>query len=416
MNVVKKLRESLPYLEQFHNEIFVVKVSGKQASSESSCLEDILLLKRIGIRVVLVHGIHSTLQEYFQSINYEIYYADHDMLIPDTYSETIQQIMSSLNWKFLTQMSSYKSQISAFSGHFMTAKPLSISHHENYCSGIIDQIAIHFHELKLSLPIFSPCGIGPKGRFFVLNANDLALQLACQFRAKKLIIITEENDLLNEMPSQDTQISHLQKKVNSDTLSLSSKHQIQTLIQASQSGIERCHLLHSSQNGGILQEVLTSTGAGIMVTNSIYRHIRSAKLKDIRCIEELLNKPTQEGVIVKKEQSYVSKYIHQFLVFCIDNEIIGCCEMVPFEKENCAELASLSVQSYYRNQGVAHSLVQETLKIARENQMNMIFALTQNAKNLFLKNHFKLISSKQLPVEKQQNYDSEESQIYAHFF
>ncbi len=412
MSFIKKLRESLPYLEQFDNQVFVIKISGKQATSPHSCLEDLLLLKRIGIRIVLVHGIHSTLQDYFQSINYEVDYAEHCMLISNIYSEAVQQLVAVLNWKFLTQIGSYQSQVSAYSGHFVTAKPLSKG---NDCSGRIDQITFNIHDFK-GLPVFSPCGIGPKGRFFILNANELALQLACQLRAKKLIIITEEDELLHVMPSQETQTSHLQRKIDSSTLSHSSKNQMQTLLQASEKGVERCHLLHSSQNGGILQEVLTSTGVGMMVTNSVYRHIRPAQLKDVRYIEELLEKPTQEGSIVNKGQAYVAKHIHQFLVFCIDSEMIGCCEIVPFEEENCAELASLSVRHHYRNQGVGHSLIQEGLRKGRAGQMKMLFALTQGASGLFLKNHFQQISSRQLPKAKQQNYDSESSQIYAYFF
>jgi len=53
------LREALPYIQRFKNNIFVVKLSGKvteDPSNLTSLVEELALLHQVGIRICVVHG------------------------------------------------------------------------------------------------------------------------------------------------------------------------------------------------------------------------------------------------------------------------------------------------------------------------------------------------------------------------
>ena len=56
-SLVRALRGSLPYLEEFHRQIFVVCVSGEllQQDAAPKIMEELALLHRVGVQLVLVH-------------------------------------------------------------------------------------------------------------------------------------------------------------------------------------------------------------------------------------------------------------------------------------------------------------------------------------------------------------------------
>ena len=59
MDLLKKaelLSEALPYTKQYKNKVVVIKFGGNALSKIGNVIEDIVLLKRIGIKPIIVHG------------------------------------------------------------------------------------------------------------------------------------------------------------------------------------------------------------------------------------------------------------------------------------------------------------------------------------------------------------------------
>src|SRR4030067_2205101 len=58
-NKVEVLLESLPYIKEYFNKVVVVKIGGSMMENDSviqSVLNDLILMKYVGIKVVLIHG------------------------------------------------------------------------------------------------------------------------------------------------------------------------------------------------------------------------------------------------------------------------------------------------------------------------------------------------------------------------
>ena len=58
-NKVEVLLESLPYIKEYFDKIVIVKIGGSMMENDSvleSVLNDLILMKYVGIKVVLVHG------------------------------------------------------------------------------------------------------------------------------------------------------------------------------------------------------------------------------------------------------------------------------------------------------------------------------------------------------------------------
>ena len=119
--------------------------------------------------------------------------------------------------------------------------------------------------------------------------------------------------------------------------------QLNTLTETCVRGIELCHLMDGRVEGAFLAELLTPKRAGVMITNSSYKRTRPARFKDVQSILEILSNPVQHSAVVLRTASYIEQQIDNYLVFCVDEDVVGCCEIISFTDGSAAEISSLAV-------------------------------------------------------------------------
>ena len=112
------LRGALPYLEEFHNETFVVKITGNtlQQQNLSGILDDLILLYRIGIKIIIVHGANAQIRQALQFHGHEEKTLEGRILVPVDSLPVAQQAIANTNWELITKLSRYGSDIFPFSG------------------------------------------------------------------------------------------------------------------------------------------------------------------------------------------------------------------------------------------------------------------------------------------------------------
>ena len=165
--------------------------------------------------------------------------------------------------------------------------------------------------------------------------------------------------------------------------------------------------------GALLAELLTPKGAGVMITNSTYKHTRPARLIDLQSILEILNTPVQHAAVVLRSAAYIEQQIENYLVFCVDEDVVGCCEIINFLEGLTVEIASLAVDKSYRNQGIGSQLIQAATEKIRSGGGKLVFALSTSSSHVFTQSGLREISPNELPDEKRRSYDFQESIIYA---
>ncbi len=422
-NFIRGLRGALPYLEEYYNETFVIKISGNtlQQQNLSGILDDLILLYRLGIKIIIVHGAGPQIEEALRLHDTDKT-IDGRLVVSTPLLPIVQQAIATTNWNLITKMNRYQRDIFPFSGHFIQAEKVTFSQETApHCLGKVHDINIQAFQHAFShhyLPIIAPFATGEKGRLWILEPNQIALEVAARLRTRKLIILdSAENLPLHEMDQlrETTSGKMAQWLQKTPSVKMETRLQIKALIEACERGVERCHWLNSAIDGAILGEILTSAGTGIMVTNSAYERTRFAKMPDIHRITEILDKPVNGLILVHKSPTYLEQHIENFLVFCIDEELAGCCELIFSEESKSAEIASLAVKQEYRNRGIGKQLIAAAQEQAILSDHTLLFALTTQASHIFTASGFKEIDPNQLPQKKRENYDFQDSLIYGKY-
>ncbi len=414
------LRDALPYLEEFYQETFIIKISGKTLQQQNlpSILDDLILLYRVGIKVIIVHGAQPQIQEALHFHGHTPIEEQGHLVVTAPLIPIVQQAIATTNWELITKLSRYGRGIFPFSSHFVQAQQHSFTiPTEPHFTGDVHDINMNALQNAFThhyLPIIPPFAIGKKGRLWILEPNQTALEVAVRLRARKLIILHSEEPQFPEISGlRETTTDNMKHWLqNHQSLKTVSRLQAHALIEACERGVERCHWLNSNIDGALLGEILTSAGTGCMITNSIYECVRFAKLNDVHRIIQILEKPIKDLVLVHKSHAYLEQHIENFLVFCIDEELAGCCELILFKDSKTAEIGSFAVKEEYRNRGIGKQLIAAAQEHALQKNCSFLFALTTKASHIFKSSGFKEYLPDQLPQSKMENYDSHHSIVY----
>ena len=149
-----------------------------------------------------------------------------------------------------------------------------------------------------------------------------------------------------------------------------------------------------------------------MITNSSYKRIRPARLNDLQLILEILINPAQHSAIVSCTPEYIELQIDNYMFYCVDEDVVGCCEIIQYAEGSAAEIASLAVDKSYRNQGIGSELVRKAVKEMLSGDFRLVFALGTAVSHIFTQCVFEQISPEELPEEKRKNYEFQESILY----
>jgi amino-acid N-acetyltransferase len=309
----------------------------------------------------------------------------------------------------------HNAQINVVSGNFVIAQPLGVDEGVDYFhSGRVRRIDVAGIRRQLDqncIVLMGPIAASVTGESFNLTAEEIATQVAIKLKADKMIGFTDEGGIIDPdgeiiaelMPNfAQAMMENLEAEQTACASTLAFLH---AAITASRAGVSRCHLVSSSINGALLQELFSRDGIGTQIVTEAAERLRLATINDIGGILDLIRPLEQQGLLVRRSREQLEMEIDQFVVIERDGLIIGCAALYPFPEENVGEFACLAVHPNYRDADRGTLLLKHIIQIARQRKYYTLFALTTRSIHWFLEHGFELKDVEDLPAKKQQLYN-----------
>ncbi|CAH9019233.1 amino-acid N-acetyltransferase [Candidatus Nitrosacidococcus sp. I8] len=413
------LRNSSPYIYAHRGKTFVISFSGAFIlDARFLCfVQDIALLYSLGIRIVLVHGAETQIENILTQNNLNLSEVNgiqiiHSGLLPHikaalgaTRIELESLFSIGLTHSFMVGMS-----IQILSGNFITARPLGVRGGVDYCHrGEIRKIDINAIQQSLnqgSIVLISPIGYSPTGESFYLDREEIAAAIAIAMGADKLIFMMQSTEMDSVSLPQELSPTGVTQFIQSyPKLHPSLITHLLNAAHASQYGVKRVHIINKDTDGALLMELFKRDGVGILITNAIFEDTRKATIEDVGGILELITPLEQKGLLVRRPREQLETEIHRFIVMERDKMIIACAALYPFAKEKVGELACLVVHPEYRKSGRATALLATIEKAAKQKGLNQLCVLTTQTFHWFQERGFVLTDLEALPENKRALYN-----------
>ncbi|CDZ98933.1 Acetylglutamate kinase [Jeotgalicoccus saudimassiliensis] len=286
---IDTLIEALPYINVFQNNIIVLKYGGNAMVNDSlkeSVMQDVLLMKSVGIKPVIVHGGGPFINDMLSSLSIESEFKKGLRVTDDAVMEVAEMVLSGqVNKdivKHYNKIGGSAVGISGKDGNLIKVKKKFIEETgengeiETIDIGLVGEIeTIDTTLLTLLInndfvPVISPVGVDMNGDTYNINADYVAGEVAGAIGADKFILLTDTKGVYRDKDDETTLLSELtlaevDAHIESGIISDGMIPKVECCSHAIKKGVKQAHIVDGRIKHSLLLELFFDAGIGTMI-------------------------------------------------------------------------------------------------------------------------------------------------------
>lgn len=270
------LVEALPYIQEYYNQIVVIKYGGNAMISpdhQKKVIKDLVLLNQIGIKVVLVHGGGPEITDTLNKMNIQSEFVDGLRKTDKQTMDVVQMVLAGKVNKELVNLIQISGGnaigLCGIDGHMIEAKPISKE------LGFVGEITkINVSQITASLnagliPVISTIGCDKKGNVYNINADTVAARISGELKAVSLIVMTDTKGILRDKNDENSLIAEISASeapqlIKEGIISGGMIPKTACCVEAIRRGVKKVFIIDGRQPHAILVEILSNQGIGTM--------------------------------------------------------------------------------------------------------------------------------------------------------
>ena len=271
------LIQALPYIQAYYGKTMVIKYGGNAMINDEltkTVINDIILMKCIGINPIIVHGGGPDISNTLAQMNHESKFIN-GLRYTDEITITVAQMVlaGKVNKdlvKLIEKNGGKAIGLSGIDGSLIKAKKLT----NDIDLGFVGEItSVNTELLNLSMnsgyiPVVSSIAIGENDtNSYNINADTCASKIASALKAEKLILLTDVPGVMTNPDDSSTLISTLRlhqiPKLTVDKVIKGGMiPKINCCVESVRMGVKKAHIIDGRIKHSILLELLSKKGIG----------------------------------------------------------------------------------------------------------------------------------------------------------
>lgn len=271
------LIQALPYIQEYYGKTIVIKYGGNAMINDEltkTVINDIILMKCIGINPIIVHGGGPDISNTLAQMNHESKFIN-GLRYTDEITITVSQMVlaGKVNKdlvKLIEKNGGKAIGLSGIDGSLIKAKKLT----NDIDLGFVGEItSVNTELLNLSMnsgyiPVVSSIAIGENDtNSYNINADTCASKIASALKAEKLILLTDVPGVMTNPDDSSTLISTLRlhqipKLTVDKVIKCGMIPKINCCVESVRMGVKKAHIIDGRIKHSILLELLSKKGIG----------------------------------------------------------------------------------------------------------------------------------------------------------
>lgn len=282
------LIEALPYIQKFYGKTIVVKYGGNAMVSDTlkeKVMEDIALLKYVGVRPVIIHGGGPEITGFLKKVGKQTSFVSGlrvtdeetveiaEMVLDGKVNSEIVNLLNhrgvravGLSGKDANLICAQKKLATVYDGD--EKKKVDIGY-----VGAVEQVNVALIEDLLDqdyVPVIAPIGVGKNGESYNINADYVAAEIAGALNAEKLLLLTDVEGIYKDFTDKSSFIStlHMQEArdyIKSGIIQGGMIPKVEACLTSLEKGTGKTHIIDGRLDHSIILEIFTSQGIGTQV-------------------------------------------------------------------------------------------------------------------------------------------------------
>ncbi|HZF42412.1 MAG TPA: acetylglutamate kinase [Sphingomonadaceae bacterium] len=277
------LVRALPYIRRFAGKSIVVKLGGAAIDAgegralDRALAQDLLLLRSVGVRCVLVHGGGPQVDAVMRRMGKEPEFRDGLRVTDAETLDIVRMVLvGKVNRDLVATINGEARDepvavgVSGEDGGFLTTTP------RDPALGFVGDVS-HVRSLILHgllddgmVPVVSTVGADASGQPYNINADEAAMAIAVAMGAEKIIYLTAAPGLLANVDDEGSLVprlttAELRALMDDGAITGGMIPKLRACADAVEGGVDTAHIIDGRVRHALLIELLTDEGIGTMI-------------------------------------------------------------------------------------------------------------------------------------------------------
>ncbi|MCE2396970.1 acetylglutamate kinase, partial [Candidatus Poribacteria bacterium] len=246
-------------------------------------MQDVVLMKYIGMNPVVVHGGGNQISEWMRRVGKEAEFVQGLRVTDAETVEIAEMVLAGvINKEIVSLINLHGGKAVGLCG-----KDANLIRVQKYCPQVVDEngkttsVDIGFVgeivgvkpdvlftlDQEGYIPVLAPNGVGDDDCTYNVNADTMAGEIAAALSAEKLILLTDQRGILQDLNDESSLMSRIRTNeieglIDDGVLGSGMLPKVEACVTALKGGVWKTHIIDGRINHAILLEVFTQSGIG----------------------------------------------------------------------------------------------------------------------------------------------------------
>jgi acetylglutamate kinase len=267
------VEEVKKYLEKYTKDFIVIKMGGSVLSNKdlfNNLIQDIVVLKKLGLSIFLIHGGGSKISKKLDDLNIKSNFINGLRVTDDKIIDIVEDVLVQFNKEIVDALNNQycgAKEITSKKDNIIIVKP------EDDTLGFVGKpIKINTNTLTEiikdnEVPVIASLGLDENDQTFNINADSVAGVIAKELKARRLLILSDVEGVLNKDKKLIPEINSDQAKemITDGAISGGMIPKINNCLDVAKNGVKAVCIIDGRKNHSVLFELLSDKGSGTLI-------------------------------------------------------------------------------------------------------------------------------------------------------
>ena len=267
------IRNVSKYVEKYKDETIVIKYGGNVLIDRSifnNFIEDIGILNKLGLSIVVVHGGGPRIKRELEKSNIPTKFIKGLRVTDKNIINIVEKVLIDFNNDIVNSLNEKGSKAVSINTKTKNIINVSPENEELGFVGIPEKINNNtINELikNNQIPVVAPLGLGKDAQAYNINGDTAAGAIAKSLKSRRLLLMTNVEGVLNKNKKLISEISSskILDMIKDETITGGMIPKINTCLDSVNNGVRGVVIMDGRKPHSILNEIFSDTGAGTLI-------------------------------------------------------------------------------------------------------------------------------------------------------